>query len=159
MLVLRRPRPLCLVLMLAGCGSAQSEVGSPEQRGRSPGEKCLDDAATPRDPGPNAPSRISASHILIRHADLARPAGATLSREDACLKALAALEAVNTSGDWNQAVDDFSDSGKSTHGDLGQISRDDVSPSFGNAAFALEIDELSYVVESDRGFHIILRTQ
>jgi parvulin-like peptidyl-prolyl isomerase len=75
------------------------------------------------------------------------------------LKALAALSALKSSGDWDQVVDDFSDSGKSTHGALGRIGRQDVTTTFADAAFALEVDELSYVVETDRGFHVILRTQ
>lgn len=125
----------------------------------TPGERCLAEAGAPREPTADAPSAIFVSHILIRHKDLKRPEGALLSREQACLKALEALEALNSSGDWNQVVDDFSDSGKSTHGDLGKIGPEDVTRAFSDAAFALDVNELSYVVETDRGFHVILRTQ
>lgn len=148
-----------ILLFLAGCGGTHTEASSTATNEMTPGQKCLVDASAPRDPGSDAPTKITVSHILVRHAELERPQNATLSREDACLKALAALEALGSSGDWNQVVSDFSDSGESTHGNLGQVSRDDVTPQFGDAAFALDVDEVSYVVESDRGFHIILRTR
>jgi parvulin-like peptidyl-prolyl isomerase len=75
------------------------------------------------------------------------------------LKALEALSALEGGETWNTTVEKFSDSGISTHGELGNVTRQDVTPSFGDAAFSLDVDELSYVVESDRGFHIILRTK
>jgi parvulin-like peptidyl-prolyl isomerase len=59
--------------------------------------------------------------------------------------------------EWNDAVQQYSDSGKSNNGNLGTIRPDEVTPNFARAAFSLESDELSYVVETDRGFHIILR--
>jgi parvulin-like peptidyl-prolyl isomerase len=48
----------------------------------------------------------------------------------------------------------FSDSKSSS---LGRVALEDLSPGFAEAAFALDVDTVSYVVESDRGFHIILR--
>jgi parvulin-like peptidyl-prolyl isomerase len=40
---------------------------------------------------------------------------------------------------------------------LGAVRQEDLEQSFANAAFALEPNQLSYVVKSNRGFHIILR--
>jgi NIMA-interacting peptidyl-prolyl cis-trans isomerase 1 len=42
-------------------------------------------------------------------------------------------------------------------GDLGLFSRGQMQPSFENAAFALAVGELSDIVESDSGLHLILR--
>jgi hypothetical protein len=42
-------------------------------------------------------------------------------------------------------------------GDLGLFARGQMQPSFENAAFALAVGELSGVVESDSGLHLILR--
>lgn len=145
--------------VVGACGGEKSQTETQSGSDLSPGEKCLGDASAPREPVKDAPESISVSHILIRHKELARPDGATISREQACLKALEALEALTSKGDWAEAVDTFSDSGKSTHGELGKIRREDVTPAFADAAFSLEVDELSYVVETDRGFHVILRTQ
>jgi len=95
----------------------------------------------------------------VRHKELARAEGATLTREEACLKALSALEALNSAVGWDEVVEQFSDSGKSNSGSLGTIQRDEVTGAFGDAAFDLDVDELSYVVESDRGFHVIWRSR
>lgn len=152
-------RLLVLPSLLMGCGAKQSDAHPQPGAELSPGEKCLADASAARVPAKDAPESISVSHILIRHKDLARPEGATLTREQACLKALEALEELNSSGDWDKVVETYSDSGKSTQGELGKIRPEDVTPAFADAAFGLEVDELSYVVETDRGFHVILRTQ
>lgn len=107
----------------------------------------------------DAPEKIGISHILVRHAELDDPGGATRNREEACLLALQALEALQTGrSTWDEAVEKYSDSGKDTAGDLGRVSRDELTPRFGDAAFSLAENELSYVVESDRGYHIVLRT-
>jgi hypothetical protein len=116
----------------------------------------MEEAAAERSPGEDAPGRIEVSHILVRHAELEDPRGATRSPGQACLRALEALKALEGGADWAETVAEYSDSKSDS---LGRISPDDVSPSFGNAAFALDVDQLSYVVESDRGYHVILRTR
>ena len=42
-------------------------------------------------------------------------------------------------------------------GDLGEFPESTMVPSFGKAAFALEVNGVSEVVESDFGFHVIQR--
>ncbi len=124
----------------------------------SKGKQCLKDAAAPRELGPNAPNRIEVSHILVRHDGLERPQGATRSPEEACLRALKALEVLQGGAEWDEVVEKYSDASGATMGSLGYVSQPDVDPKFADAAFNLEVNELSYVVETDRGFHIILRT-
>jgi hypothetical protein len=103
----------------------------------------------------NAPARVELKHLLVRHANLADPKGATRSKEEACLVALDALEALQSGNvDWSAAVAKYSDA---KDDDLGRVSVDELDPAFAGAAFSLEVDQLSYVVESPRGFHVILR--
>jgi len=151
---------LCVGMALhtLGC-SKDAQVETVKQEEKSKGQVCLDAASTERDANADAPERITLAHILVRHAQLARPQGATLNREEACLRALSALTSLESGSSWTDAVTKYSDSGKSSEGALGRVEVSDLDPAFGAAAFALEVDELSYVVESERGFHIILRTE
>jgi parvulin-like peptidyl-prolyl isomerase len=95
----------------------------------------------------------------VRHADLRRPEGATRSRAEACLRAEEAREKLLAGAEWAEIVQSHSDAGQATGGSLGQVSKEDLEPSFANAAFALGAGELSHVVETERGFHVIVRTE
>jgi len=140
------------------CGGSSEPAKDPSHGKLTKGEQCLKDAAMPRPLGPGAPDRIEVAHILVRHDGLKDPQGATRSPEEACLWALAALEKLKSGGDWDEVVDKYSDAPGETHGSLGYVSQGDVDPKFADAAFSLDVNELSYVVETSRGFHIILRT-
>ena len=138
-------------------GKAPSSPSRVDHAPASQEGQCIERAQAQRTIPNDAAERISVSHILVRHDELANPQGATRSRGAACLRALAALEALQGGAEWNDVVQEFSDAGKQIQGSLGTISRDEVTPSFADAAFSLEPNELSYVVETDRGFHVILR--
>jgi NIMA-interacting peptidyl-prolyl cis-trans isomerase 1 len=146
---------LSMCLFIVGC-AASPPVAKTAARD-SKGARCLADAAADYAPPPNAPARIEVSHILVRHVELADARGATRSKEAACLRALSALDALRESKmDWKEAVATFSDSPEDS---LGRVAFDELNPRFAGAAFALDVDELSYVVETDRGFHVILRNR
>lgn len=155
---------MCLgaLLTLLACSSHQlASAPSSAAADKAPNSaetQCLEDATAPRTPSSTAPERIEISHVLVRHRELANNHGSSRSRGEACLRALSALEALQGGATWNDVVVEYSDSGQAEHGSLGRVSHDELSPRFGDAAFALSSQELSYVVESDRGFHIILRT-
>lgn len=153
---------ISLVLLgVLGCGGAQSKAGSSrgETRTSSKEEDCLAAAAAHSEPKPNAPAKISVSHVLVRHADLARPEGASRTRGQACLRALKALNALKDGVAWDEVVEKFSDAPGPNHGALGRVSKEDLDPSFAAVAFSLDVNEISYVVESFRGFHVIIRTE
>lgn len=159
MMVLRDVYWAAALLMLPACSPTKSPEG-PTQVAASPNSaeaQCLDDANADRVPSPTAPERIEVAHVLVRHRDLKDNHGSTRTRGEACLRALSALEALQGGATWNGVVEEYSDSGHADHGSLGRVSQDELSPHFAAAAFSLSSQELSYVVESDRGFHIILR--
>lgn len=140
-------------LVCACAGSAPQAAQKPDPK--EPGRTCLNDAQVSGAVPKEAPNKINVRHILVRHADSSDPRGATRARQAACERALRALEALG-SGDveWAQAVTQYSDA---KDDNLGRVGPDELNAHFAAAAFSLDVDELSYVVETDRGFHVIWR--
>lgn len=161
--MLRVAMTAVLLGLLAGCGGSTKDAADPKKaaadQGLTAGQKCLEDAAAKREPRKDAPDKIHVAHVLVRHQDLERPEGATRTREQACLRALEARSALEKGQEWEAVVGKYSDAPGATAGDLGEVTRDELAPPFADAAFALEPNELSYVVESERGFHIIVRLE
>jgi len=155
------------LLLLLGCGGGTPGPASPGEatsaqegaKSDGPGQKCLDEASVALEVPSGAPEDIEVSHILVRHAELERPDGAIRSREDACLRALEARLRMESGLEWDAAVTEYSDSPGATLGALGQVAPTDLEPAFAGAAFSLEAGQMSYVVETSRGFHLILRTE
>ena len=149
-----------LVVGLLGCGGAQTKSSSHSAvTGSDKEQDCLAAAASHAEPKSKAPEKISVSHILVRHAELARPEGATRTRGQACLRALKALNKLKEGAAWADVVEAYSDAPGPNNGALGRVSKDDLDPSFAAAAFSLDVSEVSYVVESFRGFHVIMRNE
>jgi NIMA-interacting peptidyl-prolyl cis-trans isomerase 1 len=148
-----------LVLCLTACGGGQSEVENPKAEQLTAGEKCIRDANIKQQVPVDAPQRIDVAHILIKHDEVkgAIAQNITRSRDEACLRALQARKFLLTENDWDAGVKKYSDARGATEGVLYDVAQGDLEESFANAAFSLDVDELSHVVESDRGFHIILR--
>jgi len=157
---------LCVAALGAACGKAppadspnEAAEGAEASEG-GPGAQCIARANGKREKRADEPVRIGLRHILVRHADSKRADGEQRTREQACLRALEALQKLESSGDWDAVVAEYSDEkgAAARHGSLGDLTRDDLDPDFADAAFELDVDELSYVVESQSGFHVILRT-
>jgi len=154
-------------LLLAACGGSTPNAEAPaggadetkEAKSDGPGQKCLDEASATLEAPADAPEEIAVSHILVRHADLERPEGASRSRAEACLRALEARLRMESGLDWDAAVSEYSDSPGAMHGALGSVAPSELEPAFAGAAFSLDAGQMSYVVETSRGFHLILRTE
>lgn len=103
--------------------------------------------------------QIRASHILINHAD-APQANTQLSAEDA-MKQIETLKSDIEGGtSFDQVAGEHSDCPSARQGgDLGSFGRGAMVPEFDQAAFDLEIGEMSEVVETVFGYHIIYRTE
>jgi hypothetical protein len=158
------PLLLALAVLLAACAPAAAPPASPAASAakETPGEACLRAAGAKRERRANEPSRIAAKHVLVKYAGAkSAPASVTRSREAACLRAMEARDKIREGADFGAVVASYSEEpgAASREGSLGSIERADVVPPFADAAFELDVNQLSDVVESDFGFHVILRTE
>jgi NIMA-interacting peptidyl-prolyl cis-trans isomerase 1 len=145
------------LLALIGCGGSPKKAREARPQEESPGTQCIDEAATPRTPPTDAPNRADFAQILVRHAGVRSAQGVTRTREEACLRALDARKKLLGGSDWDDVFRQYSDSQGATQGVLYDVTQGSLDPAFAGAAFSLAVDELSYVVETPRGFHIIWR--
>ncbi|KAN0130058.1 rotamase domain containing protein [Lactarius tabidus] len=111
------------------------------------------------------PGKVRASHVLVKHSGSRRPSSwkepqITRSKEEA----IAILEGYNT--EIGGSADRFGaiarkHSDCSSHdndGDLGWFEPGQMQKPFEDAAFALRVGEISGIVDSQSGVHLILRT-
>ena len=101
---------------------------------------------------------IRASHILIGHADAASGDDKTPEEAKTAIEGLKAE--IDGGADFADLAREHSDcpSG-SKGGDLGSFGRHAMVAPFDEAAFALDADQLSDVVETEFGYHLIQRTE
>jgi peptidyl-prolyl cis-trans isomerase C len=98
------------------------------------------------------PDMVRARHILIR---ISRQADQT-EKDSARAKAVAARERVLAGENFADVARQVSEGREAANGgDMGFFARDSMVPAIANTAFALDIDEISDVVESQFGFHIL----
>ena len=102
---------------------------------------------------------VHLEHILVQWADLKRTASER-SREEAILIAEQALAELNAGHPFAAVAKKFSDGPfGSRGGNLGWFQKGQMVPQFDEVAFALKAGEVSSVVESSHGFHIIHRIE
>jgi parvulin-like peptidyl-prolyl isomerase len=105
---------------------------------------------------------IAASHILVMHRGSMRaPPDVTRSKEEALERAKAALARATAGEDFGVLAAEYSDdrASKVNGGKLGRFTRRMMIGAFADAAFALKPGELSGIVETPFGYHVILRTE
>jgi len=158
------------VLGCSGCqvftaGETVSEPDPAQVRRAAQAEKQPDPHDAPARPAdPHAGMEMAkASHILIRYAGSMRAsADITRSKEDA--KKLAeeiAQKAKAPGADFTALADQYTEdpSGKGRGGSLGTFAKGRMVPEFDTATFALSAGQVSDVVETGFGFHIIHRDE
>lgn len=123
-------------------------------------------ASTVPSPKNRVDNEVRCSHLLVKHKDSRRPSSwreevITRSKDDAYkiiedyLKMITSKKA--TLPELAQKYSDCSSAKRG--GDLGLFGRGQMQKPFEAAAFALKVGELSKVVDTDSGLHLILRTE
>lgn len=156
---------LVTMALLSGCGGASTTAPTPTGErvaADDPGPRCIAIANARRERAPGEPASVGIAQILVHHVEAKRPAeGVRRSRVEACLRAMEARDALRAGADFEEVVARYSDeAGAATRGGrLGSVRREELVAPIADAAFELELAELSDVVETEFGFHLVLRTE
>jgi parvulin-like peptidyl-prolyl isomerase len=160
------------VMLAAGCAQL-TEPLSNRHDDNAPAQAAVPDAPPPipaeaivvADKVPPAPSpseQVEASHILVSYQGAAR-AKPTVTRTREEARALAetlAARAQEPGTDFAELAKDASDGPSGVDGGaLPRFGREQMVKPFSDAAFALRSGEVSGLVETNFGFHIIKRTR
>ncbi|MDA1048302.1 MAG: peptidylprolyl isomerase [Verrucomicrobia bacterium] len=108
------------------------------------------------------PKEVAASHVLVAYKGASRAdPSITRSKEEAKTRADSLRkQIVDEAKDFATVARENSDGpSKTKGGDLGKFTFETMAKAFSEAAFALDVDGVSEVVETPFGFHIIKRTE
>lgn len=101
---------------------------------------------------------VRASHILLMYAGSAR-SSATRSKDEAQAQIASIKAELDGGAEFAALAKQHSDCpSKAQGGDLGQFGRGQMVPAFEQSAFGMEVGQVSDVVETDFGYHLITRT-
>jgi hypothetical protein len=166
---------LALVLLApAACDKPSASTGAPASASAATQSSvAVPGASTAPSAAPSAPSATSAAdapppdaiiaqHVLVAYRGAKRvPKGVTRTKSEAKARAQEALAKVRAGSPFEDVVKQYSDDAGSVDrmGSVGKFRRGDMDPAFSSAAFALKPSEVSDVVETPFGFHVIKRTQ
>jgi NIMA-interacting peptidyl-prolyl cis-trans isomerase 1 len=108
------------------------------------------------------PDTIAAQHVLVAYKGAKdAPKGVTRSKADAKKRAEEVVTKAKGGADFTALVTEYSDDpgAKDRMGSLGKFTRDKMVKPFSDAAFALQVGEVSDAVETPYGYHVIKRNQ
>lgn len=109
------------------------------------------------------PKTIRARHILVMHDDSERkpPTVAARTRVQAKARAAEALAKIRAGAKFDSLVAEYSDEpgAAERNGDLETFGKKTMVKAFEDVAFKLKVGEVSEVVETPFGFHVIMRTE
>ena len=150
-----------LALSLGACVSlTEPGNGAPPPEPEAPAA-----AAEPPPPPPPPPApepTVAASHVLIQYKGSMRAAPTiTRSKEEAKKLATEVMNKAKKGQDFAALAKQYSDEpgAKDRAGSLGSFTRKQMVKPFADAAFDLNPGDISSVVETDFGFHVIKRTE
>ncbi|MEI9951111.1 MAG: peptidylprolyl isomerase [Pseudomonadota bacterium] len=110
----------------------------------------------------SVPTTIAASHFLVQYKGSMRaPATITRSKEEAKKRAEEGLAKAKKGADFAKLAGEYSDEpgADKRGGALGEFGAGQMVKPFSDAAFKLKVGQVSDLVETDFGFHVIKRTK
>jgi parvulin-like peptidyl-prolyl isomerase len=155
---------LVLACVLTGCGERkQAETSQTPQSGQSQQASQTPEggegAEASKTVQPAPPGTIRASHILIAYQG-SGVEGITRTKEEARKSIDDVLARIKKGENFEELASTYSDCPSAEQGgDLGFFGRGRMVAPFDQAAFALKKGQISGVVETQFGYHIIKRTQ
>jgi NIMA-interacting peptidyl-prolyl cis-trans isomerase 1 len=163
---MRHALPLLVVsaAFMCGCGAiatSASWVGGGMAVTGPPlaPEEDLDELEEGKD---GLPVEIGARHVLVMHENSQqKPEGITRTRDEALARAKECLLKLRGGADFTEMVREYTDepNGAERGGDLGVFKREVMVKAFSEPAFRLKVGQISEVVETSYGWHIIKRTR
>ncbi len=144
----------CVVTTLEGPGDPPRVTPPPPPAGKPETE-----TTTGADAGPE---EIAARHLLVSYRGATRASPIiTRNKEEARKRAEEALARARQGEAFEDLVREYSDEPGAADrgGDLGKFHRNQMVKPFADAAFKLAPGEVSEVVETPFGFHVIQRTE
>jgi NIMA-interacting peptidyl-prolyl cis-trans isomerase 1 len=149
-------------VLLAALATSCSSRPSPTEDLPPTGNLVPDPARMPQAPEA-APEQVSVRHILCAYLGAKNALGKIkLNRDEARIRAEHILKLARAKGqDFAELTKKYSDDATTSldGGDLGTVGRGQLHPDLEQAAFGLGLGQVSEVVESPRGFHILQRTE
>ena len=146
---------------LTAPGNGAPPPAPPEPVAEKPAEPAPTPAQAPTPP-PAPELRIGASHVLIQYKGSLRAAPTITRSKEEAKKLAADIAAKAKKGqDFAALAKQYSDEpgAKDRAGSLGKFGKGQMVKPFEDAAFALKPGEVSGVVETDFGFHVIKRSE
>lgn len=147
----------------SGAASASASTPEPPSSARViPPSSVEQPLAPPTATAEAEPEVIAAQHVLVAYKGAKRVAPTvTRSKADAKKRAEEALAKARKGDDFSELVKTYSDEPGAVdrQGSLGKFKREAMVKPFADAAFALKVGQVSDVVETDFGFHVIKRNQ
>ena len=121
-------------------------------------------SGAPDRPSANEPTSIAAQHMLVMHRESrSAPPTVVRTKAEALARTEEALQKIHDGASVDEIFARYSDepgaAQREPPGSLGTFSRKSMVKRFSDAAFKLQVGEVSGIVETEFGYHIIRRLE